>query len=208
MTVVGGLASIFIFFEIIDSWRIFGLNSIYISNFLSFMGFILYGGTPIVLYVTGVGLWLLRPWARSLTLIFLPILLFVFMFNFACNVARKETAMYEALAIDLLIGQFDQGIRLIPVNKCVHYIFREFEICGGNQPAVTEHIRSHAVLSGLVVDHFQIRIGRVLLIDPADEILSVFDLLDHFRPHDQKPEPWSVPLRRPAPLEQPRSAAA
>ena len=106
MTVVGGLASIFIFFEIIDSWRIFGLNSIYISNFLSFMGFILYGGTPIVLYVTGVGLWLLRPWARSLTLIFLPILLFVFMFNFACNVARKETAMYEALAIDLLIGQF------------------------------------------------------------------------------------------------------
>lgn len=94
-TVIGGTSSLVIFLEIIDSMRFFGMDSVFIIGYSSLWGFILYGGTPILLYATGMGLFMAKPWARRFTITILPILLLNLLFNITCNVLRERFYLYS-----------------------------------------------------------------------------------------------------------------
>lgn len=106
LTVIGGFASLVIFIEMIDSLASFGFGSILISSISSFGGFLLYGLVPILFYSTGIGLLMSRPWARWSLVFVIPPLTFVFGFHMACHVARRESAVYGAMAVELVFSHF------------------------------------------------------------------------------------------------------
>lgn len=96
LTLVGAFGSLVILIEMIDSMTAFGLNTVLISSPRSLMGFILYGGTPILFYATGIGLFLAQPWARTSVLLYIPVLGLLFFFHLALNLARIVADLYAA----------------------------------------------------------------------------------------------------------------
>ncbi len=84
----GGFSSLLTALELFESIRFYGFDSILVMSPAGLAGFVIYGFTPVSLYVTGVGLFMSRPWARRMTLIVLPLLLAFFFLNQAMHVAR------------------------------------------------------------------------------------------------------------------------
>ena len=70
---VGGLTTLFIFFELVDSVNRYGLESLTIKSFEAFRGFFAFAILPMVIYSTGIGILLLRSWARRITVYFIPL---------------------------------------------------------------------------------------------------------------------------------------
>lgn len=62
LTFIGSFTSLVIFIEMVDSLVAFGFDSILITSGAAFGGFFIYGLMPIILYSTGIGLLMSRPW--------------------------------------------------------------------------------------------------------------------------------------------------
>lgn len=107
LTFVGGLSSVIIFIEMIDSIRFFGFESIGISSLSSLLGLIIFGGTPVLLYSAGVGLFLSQAWARVAVQIVIPLLLFAYFFNLALTIAYQNTLLWSPSFWDILGEQSD-----------------------------------------------------------------------------------------------------
>lgn len=118
MTFLGGFSSLIIFVEVIDSLRLFGFSSIWITSLYALEGFFLYAGMPIIMYTTGIGLFMYRSWARISILYVLPVMSFFFFFNIACNMIRERSYYIENLNFDLLIANFD-----VLVSVFLRYMF-------------------------------------------------------------------------------------
>jgi len=88
LTFIGGFLTLILFFEILATISFSGLGSIFITNLYSLGGFLVYGATPIIFYITGVGLFTSRPWALQVVLWGIPPLLFLSFMNLACSVAQ------------------------------------------------------------------------------------------------------------------------
>jgi len=106
LILVGGFTSLITVLEIFDSIRFYGLDSILLVSPGAVAGFLIYGMTPVLLYSTGVGLFMSREWARTLTLLILPVLLFFFVFNQALRVATLSSD-YAFLFPDIVLFNLD-----------------------------------------------------------------------------------------------------
>lgn len=99
----GGFTSLITVLEVIDSIRFYGFGSITIEGIISLAGFLVYGITPLVLYSTGMGLFMSRTWARQSAIFIVPFLLLIFFLNQASQLAgrlsRQAESAYQALSI-------------------------------------------------------------------------------------------------------------
>ena len=91
MTFIGGGMTLVLVIEIFDSWRLLGMDGIAIKSLLSFLGFLIYGITPIFLYIAGAGLFLSQRWAYLSTVRFLPLLLLILSGNMTANLIRMNS---------------------------------------------------------------------------------------------------------------------
>lgn len=107
LTVIGGFTSVVIFIELIDSIRFFGAASIGISSIISFFGFIIFAITPVLLYASGVGLFLSQPWAWKAVVYFLPVLLFFFFANLAYGVAWERSVLLDPSPVEVIFENTD-----------------------------------------------------------------------------------------------------
>ena len=89
LTVTGGLTMLILFLEILISVNMKGLASLSISSLHALGGFCLYAAFPFFVYLTGIGLFLLRPWARRAMLHVIPFFLFFFLFNIGCYIVQS-----------------------------------------------------------------------------------------------------------------------
>ncbi len=87
-SVTGGIALLILFVEILINISYAGIHSLFIINASSLVGFLLYAAIPIVFYMNGIGLFLLRPWARPMTLFVQPFLIWTFLFNISCHIGQ------------------------------------------------------------------------------------------------------------------------
>lgn len=87
---LGGIASLALFFQIIDSIRFYGFSSLMIDSVPALFGFLTYGVTPILFYVTGLGLLLLRKWALKNVLLYVPVFSGLFFATEAYKVALNN----------------------------------------------------------------------------------------------------------------------
>ena len=94
LTFIGGFLSLILFFEILATISFSGLGSILITNLYSLGGFLIYGATPLIFYVTGVGIYTSRPWALKAVLFIIPPLLFLSFMNLACSIAQTNNNTY------------------------------------------------------------------------------------------------------------------
>jgi hypothetical protein len=103
LVLIGGFLSLVTILEIFDSVRFYGFQSIFISNLESLIGFIIYGVTPILFYVTGIGLLQRHPRARFIAVSFIPFFLFLFIGNlalhFAATFARRGMPSQELMTL-------------------------------------------------------------------------------------------------------------
>lgn len=103
LILIGGFTSLITVLEVIDSIRFYGVGSIIIEGFISLAGFFVYGLTPLILYSTGMGLFMNRVWAKQSALFIIPFLLLIFFLNQASQVAyrlsRHAESSYQALTI-------------------------------------------------------------------------------------------------------------
>lgn len=92
---VGGTMTLVMIIEIFDTIRMLGLQGVQIDSPASFLGFILYGVTPVFFYTVGFGLFMSRRWAYLLLLRVFPILFFFLMLNITVNAARAQMYYYS-----------------------------------------------------------------------------------------------------------------
>lgn len=92
LTLVGGFFSFFVFLAVVDSLRLFGFSSILIYSSSSFLGFLLYGALPVLFYITGIGLFQLRPWARQSISYFIPLIMLIWLWNLAYKLTYEQSS--------------------------------------------------------------------------------------------------------------------
>ena len=102
LTFIGGFLTLILFFEVLATISFSGLGSILITNIQSLGGFVIYGAAPVILYVTGVGLFTSRPWALKSVMFIIPPLLFMSFMNLACSVAQSHSYLYMLKMKDLI----------------------------------------------------------------------------------------------------------
>ena len=102
LTFIGGFLSLILFFEILATISFSGLGSILITNLYSLGGFLIYGATPVIFYITGVGLYTSRPWALKSVIFVIPPLLFISFMNLACSFAQNNNEIYLFRVSDLI----------------------------------------------------------------------------------------------------------
>lgn len=107
LIVIGGFSAVIIIIELIDSIRFFGPTSIGISSFISLFGFIIYALTPLILYSTGVGLFLSQPWAWKTIIFVLPVLLFFFFLNLAYRIAEGRSVLLNPSPLEIFFENTD-----------------------------------------------------------------------------------------------------
>lgn len=90
---VGGFTSVIIFIEMIDSIRFFGPSSIGVVSIESLVGLIIFAGTPLILYSTGIGLFMAQAWSRQACLTVIPFLLFLYFVNLSVTAAYRESVL-------------------------------------------------------------------------------------------------------------------
>jgi len=117
LTVAGGFTSVIIFIELIDSIRFYGTSSIGISSFVSLFGFMIFAITPVILYSSGVGLFLSQYWSWQAVVYVLPALLFGFFGNLAYRMAWETSVLLEPTPLDIIFENTD-----IFVNVFMRYI--------------------------------------------------------------------------------------
>ena len=105
MIVVGGFSTLIIFIFILDSVRLYGLNSLMISSPLAFAGFVLYGVTPLLFYSTGVSLYMAKPWARKVTVTVIPLASFFLFFNWKYRLLLAQSMLLNPGFFDVLLDQ-------------------------------------------------------------------------------------------------------
>lgn len=103
-TFIGGVTTLLLIIDIIDSLRFAGFDSILINNYDSFAGFLLYGCTPILFYFSGVGLFMSRKWARKLTIFTIPILTGFLSINMASHIAQSQVSTHYSDFFTLLFN--------------------------------------------------------------------------------------------------------
>jgi len=106
-TVIGAIAAMLLFFEILDYLRISGIKSISINSLTSFLGFVLYGGIPVLYYVTGVGLSLSRMWARKSAILYIPVMTAFLALNVSFNIAKSVHFGYTSNILEIVFGHLD-----------------------------------------------------------------------------------------------------
>jgi len=105
-TVTGGIAILVLLVEILIKISNSGLNSIMIVNLESLLGFFVYAIIPVIFYITGMGLFLLKPWARRLIFFVNPPLIWVYLINIGCHLSR--TRLYDPVDLIIVPGQYPQ----------------------------------------------------------------------------------------------------
>ncbi len=121
LMVIGGLGSLLILLEMIDSIRFLGMDSIFIVGYTSLGGFLLYGGIPVIFYLTGMGLLMSKWWARISALTLVPIWLFALLINMTCNSLREQFQAYHLSFFDLLT-HFPEVFTNVGLRYCL-FIF-------------------------------------------------------------------------------------
>ena len=89
LTVTGGISLLVLFLEMLITISLAGLQAVLITSVHSFAGFCLYGAIPVIFYLTGIGLFLLRPWARRAMLFIIPVLTFIFFIHIGCHLVQS-----------------------------------------------------------------------------------------------------------------------
>ena len=132
LTLVGAFGSLLVLIEMIDSITAFGIGTVFIDSPRSLLGFLLYGGIPILFYSTGIGLFLAQPWARTSVLLYIPLVGLFFFLHLALNLARILTDAYTAPVWEVLWhspGTFlNVIIRYVLLISPIVWYFRKPEI--------------------------------------------------------------------------------
>lgn len=103
LTFLGGLFSLVIVIEIIDSLVRFGFESLQLTSTTSLLGFFIFGVIPVILYSTGMGLFMARPWARMTLIILIPCLALSYGFYAASRIASQETGLYDVTPLGMVL---------------------------------------------------------------------------------------------------------
>jgi len=98
---LGGLASFIVLLEIFDSVNIYGIDAIAIISSNSFRGFLVFAMVPVMLYSAGLGILLLRSWARKVAVFLIPFLAVAFFMT-------KQNFIVWILIIAWLVYYFNQ----------------------------------------------------------------------------------------------------
>ncbi|MCK5215912.1 MAG: hypothetical protein KAR05_11245 [Candidatus Omnitrophica bacterium] len=112
-TIIGGFGILVVFVEALDSIRFYGAGSLRIIDFYSFAGFLIYAAGPVLSYMTGMGLFNLRPWAHFSVLNIIPVILFFWFINIACKEASQAMGWFGAPIGNLLMEQFSIFLKRI-----------------------------------------------------------------------------------------------
>lgn len=96
---IGGITVLTILFEVIDSLGRFGPSSIAVNSPDALRGFFIFFGLPVIIYTAGIGMLLLRSWARRLVLYVIPLSTLLFL-------GIENTSIMGLLVICLLILYF------------------------------------------------------------------------------------------------------
>ena len=105
-TVIGGIALLVLFIEILICISNSGIQPLFIVNLQSLLGFFLYAVIPIIFYITGIGLFLLRPWARKMIFFVNPLLIWSYLVNIGCHIS--QTRLYRPVDLIMAPGQNPQ----------------------------------------------------------------------------------------------------
>ncbi|MDP2654302.1 MAG: hypothetical protein Q8Q08_09750 [Candidatus Omnitrophota bacterium] len=128
----GGVGILAILFQVIDSLRVYGIGSLLITSPTALIGFVLYGMLPVLLYSSGVGIFLLRPWAWWNVTYLIPALLIVFFLCMTTIVLREQLHLHETSAIDLVIAYpvlyLNSLVRGLLLSVPLHFYFRRSSI--------------------------------------------------------------------------------
>lgn len=106
-TAIGGFTTFLLIIAILDSLRFHGVESVLISTPASFLGFLLYGVTPILFYLTGANLIMSRPWARKAALFIIPAISLLLIIHIAFKMAVLRSQYLQPGINDLLTEQFE-----------------------------------------------------------------------------------------------------
>ena len=90
LTGIGGVMTLMMMIEVFDAMRMLGMTGIAIESFPSFLGFLLYGVSPVLFYASGLGLFMSRRWAYLWTQKATPLLIIFLLINLSANMVQKE----------------------------------------------------------------------------------------------------------------------
>jgi hypothetical protein len=78
----GGSVTFIILLDVFYSVSRFGFKTVAITNLETFRGFLIFAVMPIIIYTTGIGILLLRSWARKIVVYIIPlVVLFLLSFD-------------------------------------------------------------------------------------------------------------------------------
>ena len=105
-TLTGGVSLLVLLVEILIYVGNSGFQSLLIINLQGLMGFFLYAVIPVFFYTLGMGLFLLRPWARLLLIFVNPVLLQAYLINIGCHISKVP--LYGPVDLLMIPGRYPQ----------------------------------------------------------------------------------------------------
>lgn len=103
-TFIGAVATLILILDIVDALRFYGPSSLSIETPTALMGFLIYGGAPLSFYLTGMGFFTAKPWARKLALFVNPVLIFLYAFVWASRMAGKKSGILHGNPLNIMMS--------------------------------------------------------------------------------------------------------